>query len=722
MNPKNVLITSLILTIVIFALGILLNYGLDFIRLNSIMEVINEHELSTDSYLAEALFSDVFDSNKCTIMNARINTLKKEIQRVGMELSSYSRFSFFNRKDFDYLKRKYFLLELQFLSLITKVNQECNNPYVPILFFYEIDDYSSERQGFILQEISKDFENNVVVLSIDKEYKDEPLVQMLIQKYEVKNAPTTIIDDIKKEGVFYENELNQLIKKKLKRVDVYGQKIDFNYILTVLDIDKNKFLKNSFALLEEDISPFAKGDIILTLGRVLKNDSLICDSLKFYDAVKSESNEERAVIYETIASIGCGRNRREYLLKASTLWKQEGNMFRSKLDERLALNQQIKFEYNLSPLEVIPDFPKDAEKVVIGASKRVITADDVLVSQVDRVNRDWLSYQLFFSPFYRADRLDLLTEYELDREQLLSVFSEKDTLNKSQLFPDLGWHEGARIKELRQVGFSHYTGSGTVVVKIDEKWYAPDENGVFRFEIPWDKVSYPTNRFLREDVVVIVDTHGISMLVEQAIRYNASLVIGCGDHPGKSKAAKYLGEKGITVISFTDKYYPLLLGVNSSIFGNPPFLYTGYTDIIGDRPIEFSLDETFVVSDVNNKKKYSFSYYDTPARYFRILQKHYPLDVHFIGIGEFYELHKVIDKARDVKSHAIGVRVFSQDDYYAVREWLNEDEDNRAILFHSMSYPYGYKIMKEFPEQITFFCNDICNCPSCKTSISIKFS
>ena len=37
-------------------------------------------------------------------------------------------------------------------------------------------------------------------------------------------------------------------------------------------------------------------------------------------------------------------------------------------------------------------------------------------------------------------------------------------------------------------------------------------------------------------------------------------------NPGKAKAAKYLGDKGITVISFTDKYYPLLLGVNSSIF------------------------------------------------------------------------------------------------------------------------------------------------------------
>ena len=703
MNSKNVLIMSLVLTIVIFALGILLNYGLDFIRMDSIMGVITEHELSTDAYLAEALFSDVFDSNKCTVMNARINSLKKEVQKVGVELGSYSRFSFFNRKDFDYIKRKYFLLELQFLSLITKINTECNNPYVPILFFYQIDDDKSERQGFVLQEISKEYEDNVIVLSIDKDYEDEPLVQMLIQEYQITKAPTTIIGDIKKEGLFYSSELNELIKKKIDRVDIYSQEIDFNYILKVSGIDKEKYINNSLQLLEEDISSFAKGDITLILGRITDNDVLICDSLKYYDRTLTQSDEERAVLYETIASIGCGRDRKEYLLKAAEFWKKAGNLFRSKIDERLALNQQIKFEYDLSEVDIKRNFPKNATKMIIGASKKTVFADeDLLVSQVDRVNRDWLTFQLFFSPFYKADRLELVTEYELEREELLTVFSEKFHQNRTDLLPDIGWHEGARIKEMRKVGFPHITGAGTIVVRINKKWYAPDEKGVFSFEVPWDKISYPTNRFLREDVVVIVDTHGINMLVEQSIRNNATLVIGCGDHPGKVKAAKYLSDRGITVVSFPDKYFPLLLGSGAQVFGSPPIEYNGYNVVIGNRPIEFSLNETFVVSDVNNKKKYSFSYYDTPARYFRILKQHYPLKVHFIGMNDFSDMFKIMDKAREYNATAIGARVNHRDDYAAIKTWLEEDKNRRAILFHSMPYPYGYKIMKEFPEQITF--------------------
>lgn len=703
MRPKNVLAVSLVLTVIIFALGILLNYGLDFIRLDTINKVMAEHELSTDSYLAEALFSDVFGSNKCVVMNARINDLKKEIHKVGTELSSYSRFSFFNRKDFDYLKRKYFLLELRFLSLIKQINNECNNPYVPILFFYKIDDYKSERMGFILEKIAKEYEDSVVILSIDKDYEDEPLVQMLITKYDIVSAPTTIIDgDIKKQGLFYESELNKVIKKKVNRVDVYSQNMNYTYILDVSGVPREKFLKHSFALLEENISDFAKGDISLVLGRITNNDSLVCDSLRHYDKVKYVSDEEKAVIFETIASIGCGRDRKQYLLKAAKWWKRVGNEFRAKLDERLALNQQIKFEKDLSEVDINPVFPKHATKMIIGKSKRIIDADDVLVSQVDRVNRDWLSYQLFFSPFYRADRLELLTEYELDRDKLLSVFSERLNNNRTDLLPDIGWHEGARIKEMRQVGFAHYTASGTVVVNIDGKWYAPDENGVFRFEVPWDKVSYPTNRFLREDIVVIVDTHGINMLVEQAVRYNASFVIACGDHPGKAKAAKYLSDRGITAISFPDKYYPLLLGSGADVFGSPPIDYQGYNVVLGNRPITFYLNETFVVTAVDNKKRFAFSYYDTPSRYFRILKQHYPLKVHFIGMNDFGDMYKVVDKAREFNATALGVRVYCRDDYDAVKGWLEEDKHRRAILFHSMPYPYGYKLIKMFPERVTF--------------------
>jgi len=210
---KHIFLTSLILTILIFAAGIMLNYGLDFIRLNVVSDVMLTHELNTDAYLAEQEFTDFFGGAHCDVMNKRIASLKEEIHKVGTDLSSYSRFSFFNKKDFDYLKRKYFLLQLRLWSHIEKLNKECGQSIVPVLFFYEIDQDASERQGFILQEVSKNFEDSVFVVTLDKDYEDEPLVELLALRFNVTRAPTIIVGKMKKEGLVYEKELSDIIDK-----------------------------------------------------------------------------------------------------------------------------------------------------------------------------------------------------------------------------------------------------------------------------------------------------------------------------------------------------------------------------------------------------------------------------------------------------------------------------------------------------------------------------
>lgn len=211
----NIFVTSLLLTILIFITGILMNYGLDFVRINVISDVMLSHELSTESYVIEQEFINEFGGARCDVMAKRISSLKEEIRQVGADLGSYSRFSFFKKKDFDYLKRKYFLLELEFLNHIEKFNRECGQSVVPIIFFYEIDQEDSERQGFILQEVSKNFENSVVVITLDKDYADEPLVGLLALKYNVTKAPAVIINGFKREGLVYDKELSAIISEQI---------------------------------------------------------------------------------------------------------------------------------------------------------------------------------------------------------------------------------------------------------------------------------------------------------------------------------------------------------------------------------------------------------------------------------------------------------------------------------------------------------------------------
>ena len=693
-HKKNVKVhiffTSLIITILIFGTAMMLNYSLDFFRLGSILKVMHEHEISGEAFLTEESFIDKFGGNKCETMDKRVQLLKEKIKEVGTELSTYGGASMFRKSDYVYLERKYFLLELKFLSLIEKLNKECNHPYIPVIFFYETMDDMSERQGFILSELAKEFKEEVIVLSMNNNYEHERLVDILKLKDNITKSPTIIINnEIKMEGVVYEKELDQIFKMIIWDSDYYGSAYDFNFVIKATGANRTGFLENLGLLLNTTKPNFAKGDISLMMGRLLDNRHLICKSVEFYELAleESENEEEKAILYETIAAVGCKRNKKELLAKAAEIWRKLGNEFRADIDIMVSKGISPKLNFETSSIEFTEkEKITGASSIIIGKSSAVIAKNDILVSQTDRVSRDWLSYQLNNSPFSK---------------NLLTVFSERLTYSEEELQPEIGWHEGGRIKQIKEIGVSHKIASGTVIAKHDGKWYAPDEKGVFRFEVPIDKVLYPTTRFLKNDIAIVLDTHGINMLVEQALRNKADFVVGCCDHPGKIKAAKYLAEKGVKVLCFTDKYLPLLIGTDYSVFGSPPIKHWNNTLIVGNQPISIQAGATAVAEDVANYSAVQ-SYYDTPARYFRELDKMADLDVVYVKLENMNSTHRVIEKAEELEADVIAVRIFNSDDYKKVKGWLEDDMGHKAVLFHSAPYPYGYKLINEFPHQTSF--------------------
>ena len=689
---KYVFLTSFILTVIIFSIGILLSYGLDFLRVGEVVDTIQEHELGTEAFILEQSFIDSFGGEKCEMMQARVYDAKNGLYEVGKSLTAYGKKSIFKKKDFEYLRRKYFILQLKLYNLVSQVNSQCGNVYLPVLFFYKAGDDLSERQGYILDELGRGYNQQLVVLSFDKDYEKEPLLKLLLVKYNISKAPTMVLgDDMKIEGLTYTGTLNSTIIKMLRMPDTYAIEKDFGYVLDFNGVDKKDYSDKLLGRVEKNISNFAKGDILLIAGRLKNNDSLICSALAYYDKVNSSDLEERALIYETYAALGCGRNEKAFLLEAAKIWEELGVGFRAEIEAALANREKVKI--NFSKIKVKGgklNVPKEPKSLVIGKSYFNLKEGDLIVSQADRVTRDWLSYQINNSPF---------------SDDLLSVFSESLTYSEEELKPDIGWHEGGRIKEMKNAGVENRAASGTMVVEINGTWYAPDEKGVFKFEVPIDKVLYPTTRFLRHDIAVIIDTHGINMLVEQAIRYNATAVIGCCDHAGKIKAAQYLSDKGIKAICFTDKYLPLAIGSKSNILGSPPIKVKDGEVVLGKQVVKINKGEKVIAEDVEDITNVQ-SYYDTPARYFRTVEERlggeFDLDLIYVNIDGMNQTNKLVEAAELYNSDVIGLRVFNSDDYNNVKGWLENDDNHRAILFHSVSYPYGYKLLKEFPEQTSF--------------------
>ena len=470
-------------------------------------------------------------------------------------------------------------------------------------------------------------------------------------------------------------------------LDENADGINFTYIIKIAGFNVENHAKLYSDLLNEKLTPFERADANLVLGRITKNENNMIYALDFYHrASETEYLYDKALSYESIASI---KKSKYYYARAAYVWKKLGKQKRYKINLDLALGKEPELEFETSGLEPIKIYLlKAPSAIILGNSSMVLTNDDIVVSQVDRVSRDWLSGQI----------------QDPSSNNLLTTFSERLNYPEYELRPDIGWHEGARLRELKEnVNFNHIKAYGTLVAKNEDKWYAENEDGVFMFEVPEDKIFYPTTRFLTENLAMIIDTHGMNMIVRETIENNATVAYADCDYPGKVKAALYLHNKGIKVVCSVDRFTHLLLGYDTGITGSAPFSASNGVAVIGNRPVKIGLKDKIIIENVTNTA-YSIQYYDTATKYFRYLENVYgiKLNAEYVILDSFGQTKRVADAARKSNANFIAARVFSYDDYLYLKAWLSENKNHKLILFHTFSYPYGYKILTEFPNQTTF--------------------
>ncbi len=383
----------------------------------------------------------------------------------------------------------------------------------------------------------------------------------------------------------------------------------------------------------------------------------------------------RLLVVETLAFAagGAGRKPARYFAKAAKAADQCGQTSKARIYRSLA---EGRFEPRFGSTLIWrrPRVPLDTEAYVLGASAVHVRPGWRVGVQADRTVRDWLSNQLWFA-FPRRP---------LGRDDLLA------------------WHEGARVRDL--LGFVDVVTvplMGALAARQGGRWLAADEAGTFRFEVLDDKVQYPTTRVSGE-LALLMDTHGISALVAPAMDAKVDLVVGCADTAGKVEAAYHLAQRGVHVYFPCDRFVGDLVGhdAGGTLIGSAPIRPEPGGAVIGDRPIRFRLDETVVVEDANLPGE--LQYYDGPARYFARLREFVPARIERVRVEGGGQSDRVVRRAEEVGAAAIAVRVWTEEDYRPVRQWLAASAVRRAVLFHSAPYTPGYRLFEEFPRQTTF--------------------
>jgi len=183
--------TVFLLTIIIFSSGLLLGTYVTNKKVAVFTDIQETLKLDT---LGTEIQYQILIGNPCQFVNS--TPLTEELYKLSEKLDYLENIRGEDDETVKLLKKQYSLLEVRHWLYVQKTNKECNTNNVPLIYFYsnEGDCPKCKEQGFILTYLRKKHPD-IRVYSFDINIEN-PAVDTIKKIYEVKTAPTIIVDSI----------------------------------------------------------------------------------------------------------------------------------------------------------------------------------------------------------------------------------------------------------------------------------------------------------------------------------------------------------------------------------------------------------------------------------------------------------------------------------------------------------------------------------------------
>lgn len=207
-----------VLTLVLFFFGVALGILLDSQRLQWLEYTNKQQDLDFKSLQFQYLYLTSLgdENNSCPVLQA---TLRKTISDLSNSLDKFQSFKSdtqLNSEDYRLVGRRYLIDNLNYWLFARKSKQACGLDVLSILYFYTEKCDICPDQGVILTYFKNVFGDKLLVFPIDAELaSEEPMVEILLSRFNVTTYPTIIVGDKKYPGVVSPAVLRELICREL---------------------------------------------------------------------------------------------------------------------------------------------------------------------------------------------------------------------------------------------------------------------------------------------------------------------------------------------------------------------------------------------------------------------------------------------------------------------------------------------------------------------------
>lgn len=202
-----------VITLLIFSLGITLGFLLEDQRYNLVEEVYLGQEVSYHSLQLQYLYLNSFSgADSCPILSTTLKEAVQDLSDSLGEVIAYEEEKETSPARKEFIMRRYALDNIRYWMLALQSRQECDLEIVPILYFYSPDCPSCPLQGTILTYFKNLFGERVLVFPINTDLQEsEPMVEIVMKRFEITKYPTVIINNKKYEGVVKQEQLQEII-------------------------------------------------------------------------------------------------------------------------------------------------------------------------------------------------------------------------------------------------------------------------------------------------------------------------------------------------------------------------------------------------------------------------------------------------------------------------------------------------------------------------------
>jgi len=198
MNQKHFFLYALLLTLIVFNLGIFMGYMLESSRVSKI------NALSVDSEME--LLDQMIQKNAISLLGLDCRSMIEENAKFGdkifEEAKQISKYEEANKISTEIITqhKRFDLLRALFWMNSIEIKQKCNSDYHNVIYLYKYNNPSIEqksKQAFfsnILSEIKEKQGSKMMLIPISAD-NNITSVNILVKKYNISELPAVLIDE-----------------------------------------------------------------------------------------------------------------------------------------------------------------------------------------------------------------------------------------------------------------------------------------------------------------------------------------------------------------------------------------------------------------------------------------------------------------------------------------------------------------------------------------------